>query len=91
MSEQVAACRELPAMLNAYPPDKRLTITVPAKEIGGAPVGTEVLVVGSKDYSGNPAPNTLRVQGRVKRLVAEVEIDLATLEEPQHEGQGTLT
>lgn len=86
-----APCRDLPTMARIYPEDKRLTVHVSAADFS-LPVaaGDEVVIVGGTDRHGQPLDGTPKVRGRVKRTVIEVEIDLATLEEPEHAGQGTL-
>lgn len=69
-------------MMQAYPPDKRVTAYVPTKEFrGGVTVGDEVQV---SDGNGNVATAT------VKRLVALVEVDLETAKSNPHPGQGVL-
>lgn len=86
-----APCRDLATVTRLYPEDKRVTVYIPVKDFDDAiTVGEEVAVVSAVDRPGKPLPRAERVTGRVKRLVAEVELDLATLDAPHHEGQGTL-
>jgi hypothetical protein len=95
----VAPCADLPTMVKAYPADKKVPVVVPLKAFeavaggNGASVdpGVEVEIVGALTWQRKPDPASGRADGRVKRILVEVEVDLATFEQGQHAGQGTLT
>jgi hypothetical protein len=83
--------RDLPAILRAYDPDKKLTVLLPAKDLGVEVELPEQVEVADRP----PSPGLFNraagvVRGRPKRLMLEVEIDLSTYEAPQAKGQGQL-
>lgn len=80
----LAACRDLDAMVRAYPPDKRVRVLVPAGELER---GAEVDVAAGTSFDGKPSRRAGVAQGRVVRLMAEIEVDLATFESGHNAGQ----
>ena len=85
---------DLVTIASVYPDDKRLTVTVPERKFSAlaVAVGDEVELFERPDgiQGRRPHYESGRVRGRVKRLLVEVEIDLATYNVPVSESQGQL-
>lgn len=79
--------KELGTMMRVYE-DQKVTVLVPEAKLVAAGVtkGDEVLLgtVGPTKRSGARGPT---VRGTVKRVMVEIEVDMTTVETPQHEGQ----
>ena len=92
----IGPCSDLSTMSRAYDDDKRIPVVIPLKAFrgpkGGFSVdpGDAVDVVGFFDYSGNVVEESGRAEGRVKRILVEVVVDMATYHEGQPVGQDSL-